>query len=76
MFTVITENDESQWDDIMGEKYHFPGQYLNFLKPGTLIVYYKGRITDKKFEHIRLTNGPHYFGIRTRHQGNGGRAVL
>jgi predicted HNH restriction endonuclease len=62
MYAVITENDESQWDDHTGVTYHFPKQYLNFLKPGTKVVYYKGKMTNKKFEDKRLSKEPHYFG--------------
>jgi 5-methylcytosine-specific restriction protein A len=63
MYTVITENDISNWDDQTGLKYHFPSRYLKFLTPGTKVVYYKGRMTDKKFESKRLSRDPHYFGI-------------
>src|SRR6266567_5735817 len=63
MFTVITENDISQWEDQTGVRYHFPARYLKFLKPGTKVIYYKGRITDKKFTNARLSSAPHYFGI-------------
>ena len=28
-YTIITENDESEWDDKTGEKYHFPSRYVN-----------------------------------------------
>jgi 5-methylcytosine-specific restriction enzyme A len=62
MYAVITENDESQWDDHTGVRYHFPAQYKKVLLPGTKVIYYKGRIKDKKFEKQRLSNDPHYFG--------------
>jgi predicted HNH restriction endonuclease len=65
MFAVITENDISQWDDHTGIKYNFPVRYHTILKPGTQIVYYKGRMTDKKFKSARLTTHPHYFGRGT-----------
>lgn len=51
MYAIITENDESEWDDKTGEYYHFPSKYLAMLKPGTQIIYYKGKIKQ-----------PHYFG--------------
>lgn len=63
MYTIITENDESQWDDTTGIRYHFPNRYLKFLKEGTDIIYYKGRLQNKKFESKRLSNAPHYFGV-------------
>lgn len=65
MYTVITENDESQWDDQTGQSYHFPRQYLSFLQPGTKVIYYKGRMTNKKFKDKRLSKEPHYFGHAT-----------
>ncbi|MTI16200.1 restriction endonuclease [Rhodobacteraceae bacterium RKSG542] len=64
-FTVITENDESQWNDVTGEAYHFPKRYLDFLKPGTKVIYYKGKLKNKVFKKERLTNEPHYFGVAT-----------
>lgn len=62
MYTVITENDESQWDDDTGVLYHFPRRYEKFLKPGTSVIYYKGKIKDKKYSSKRLSDAPHYFG--------------
>lgn len=62
-FVVITENDVSQWSDETGILYHFPKRYLKFLKSGTRVVYYKGRLTDKKYKSLRLSNEPHYFGF-------------
>ncbi|HEY6434957.1 MAG TPA: HNH endonuclease [Ignavibacteriaceae bacterium] len=63
MYTVITENDVSQWDDKTGSSYHFPSRYLKLLKPGTKVIYYKGRQTDKKFKNLRLSKDPHYFAL-------------
>jgi 5-methylcytosine-specific restriction enzyme A len=63
MFAIITENDVSQWDDATGIKYHFPSRYLKFLQPGTKVIYYKGRLKDKKFKSLRLSDEPHYFGV-------------
>src|SRR5260221_870674 len=63
MYTVITENDVSKWDDETGLKYHFPSRYLKILKTGTKILYYKGRMIDKKFKNLRLSKEPHYFAI-------------
>jgi len=38
MYTIITENDESQWDDDTGVLYHFPKKYLKHLQPGTNVI--------------------------------------
>ncbi len=65
MYTVITENDESQWDDDTGVLYHFPKRYAKYLKPGTRVVYYKGALKDRKYSFKRLSDVPHYFGIAT-----------
>lgn len=62
-YLIITENDESQWDDKTGEYYHFPLKYKNKLTKGSKITYYKGKRKNKNF--IRLSNDPHYFGIAT-----------
>lgn len=63
MPTVIVENDVSQWDDQTGEVYHFPKRYRDLLLPGERVIYYKGRMKDKRFEGSRLSRSPHYFGI-------------
>jgi predicted HNH restriction endonuclease len=65
LYTVIAENDESQWDDRTGESYHFPNRYKEFLPPGTMVIYYKGRLRDKSLYADRLSSDPHYFGIAT-----------
>jgi predicted HNH restriction endonuclease len=65
MFAIITENDISKWDDQTGIKYHFPARYLDYLKPGTKVIYYKGRMTDKRFLENRMSKLPHYFGVAT-----------
>ncbi len=62
MFTVITENDVSQWNDNTGVLYHFPNQYRHHLQPGCKVIYYKGRIRDNAYASVRLSNEPHYFG--------------
>jgi len=78
MYVVITENDESKWEDQTGVAYHFPQRYLSILKPGTSIVYYKGKLKNKSFTPNRLSEEPHYFGIgkigqiyRDRHSTKG-----
>ncbi|WP_024873598.1 HNH endonuclease [Tolumonas lignilytica] len=63
MFSIITENDESQWSDDTGCLYHFPKRYLKYLEPGTKVIYYKGKLTNKIYSESRLTPEPHYFGI-------------
>ncbi len=61
MYTVITENDKSQWNDETGVLYHFPKRYLKFLQQGTDVIYYKGKLKDPEFKHKRLSAEPHYF---------------
>lgn len=62
LFAIITENDESSWDDITGKQYHFPKRYANYIPPGTKVIYYKGKLRNKEFANQRPTNDPHYFG--------------
>lgn len=61
MFTIITENDKSAWNDETGVLYHFPKRYLKFLEPGTEVIYYKGRMKDPEYKKNRMTPDPHYF---------------
>ena len=60
---IITENDVSQWDDKTGVSYNYPAKYNGILSPGTKVIYYKGKLKNKQFEEIRLSNDPHYFGV-------------
>ena len=62
-YTIITENDESEWDDKTGEKYHFPSRYVKYLQPGTKVIYYKGSLKKSIYRDTRLSDKPHYFGI-------------
>jgi predicted HNH restriction endonuclease len=62
-FAVIAQNDESSWDDVKGDLYHFPDTYQKILEPGCKIIYYKGKMTNKAFASKRLSAGPHYFGV-------------
>ena len=62
-FAVITENDESQWNDETERRYHFPKRYFKFLAPGTRVVYYKGQMKDDRYAARRLSPTPHYFGL-------------
>lgn len=61
MYTVIVENDVSQWDDQTGSLYHFPKRYSKHLLPGTKVVYYKSGLKLKAFKDARLHKDPHYF---------------
>jgi hypothetical protein len=62
-YVIITENDESLWNDKTGVSYNYPAKYFRILTPGTTVIYYKGKLKNKKFEDIRLSNDPHYFGV-------------
>lgn len=62
-YAVIAQNDESKWDDIKGDLYHYPNMYQSILTPGCRIVYYKGQMQNKAFAASRLSPKPHYFGI-------------
>jgi putative restriction endonuclease len=62
MYAVITENDQSQWDDETGVIYHFPKRYATILQPGTRVIYYKGKMKNAAFANARLSLHPHYFG--------------
>ena len=61
-YAVITQNDESKWDDIKGDLYNYPSTYKNILTPGCKVIYYKGRMTNDSYESERLSKDPHYFG--------------
>lgn len=63
MYAVIAENDSSQWSDDTGVLYHFPKRYMALLSPGTLVIYYKGKLRDAAYQGTRLDPGPHYFGV-------------
>lgn len=62
-YAVITQNDESPWDDIKGDLYHYPAMYQSILTPGCRIAYYKGRMLKPEFAKERLSPRPHYFGV-------------
>ena len=61
-YAIIAENDESEWEDIKGEVYHYPNTYRNILTPGCRVIYYKGKLRDQLYSESRLSDGPHYFG--------------
>ena len=60
-FTVIVENDVTQWDDDTGVTYHYPRRYRKHLTPGTRLIHYKGKLTNKAYKDLRLSTQPHYF---------------
>lgn len=62
-YAIIVQNDESAWDDIKGDLYHYPSTYQAILSPGCNVIYYKGRMADKVYAPERLSPDPHYFGI-------------
>ncbi len=62
-FAVITQNDESVWNDIKGDIYHYPNKYKNILTPGCKVIYYKGGLKNKIYKEDRLSSDPHYFGV-------------
>lgn len=37
-YTIITENDKSEWKDETGEVYHFPKRYLTLLPEGGKVI--------------------------------------
>lgn len=65
MYTVIVENDESQYGDETGVLYHFPKVYSKHLPVGRQLLYYKGKIKKKEYASLRLSNQPHYFATAT-----------
>lgn len=62
-YAVIVQNDESKWDDVKGDLYHYPSTYRGILTPGCKIIYYKGKMFNKSFLPYRLSPEAHYFGI-------------
>ena len=64
-YIVLTENDESNWEDQTGVLYHYPPRYKNLITIGAQVVYYKGKLKDLKYQAKRLSGEPHYFGTGT-----------
>ncbi|MDB4285526.1 HNH endonuclease [bacterium] len=62
-YAIIVQNDESDWDDVKGDLYHYPATYKAILTPGCRIVYYKGQMRDQTYLKERLSPQPHYFGV-------------
>ena len=48
-FAVIAQNDESVWDDVKGDSDHYPATYQAILTPGCRVIYYKGKMLDRKY---------------------------
>jgi hypothetical protein len=61
-YAVITQNDESAWDDIKGDLHHYPSTYRSILTTGCNIPYYSGKMRDMAYASRRLGPEPHYFG--------------
>ena len=61
-YIVLTENDESNWEDQTGVLYHYPPRYKSLITIGAQVVYYKGKLKDLKYQSKRLSAEPHYFG--------------
>lgn len=62
MYAIITENDESKWNDQTGIAYHFPKRALPLIPPETKVIYYKGKLRSRQYLGSRLSIKPHYFG--------------
>lgn len=60
-YAVVVENDVTQWDDQTGVSYHYPTKHAKHIPPGTVLLHYKGKMTDRRFADIRLSKDPHYF---------------
>ena len=62
-YLVLAENEVharpefSKWQDVTGERYHYPNNYRNTVLPGREFIYYKGRHRKEG----RLAT-PEYFG--------------
>lgn len=39
-YIVLTENDESNWEDQTGVLYHYPPRYKNLITIGAQVDYY------------------------------------
>lgn len=58
MPTVITENDESPWDDQTGIAYHFPKRYLGILEPRHAGDLLQGEASGQKIRRPAHVPGP------------------
>lgn len=61
-YIILTENDTSAWEDVTGERYHFPNKYQRLVLTGATVLYYKCAMKDKSFKDQRLSVKQHYFG--------------
>ena len=52
-FAIIAENDESPWEDVKGEVYHYPNTYKEILTPGCKVIYYKGKMTLAELRFLK-----------------------
>ena len=57
---VVNANPKFSWQDVTGERYHFPNQYRNLIKPGAKFVFYRGGLRPSGKREI-----PEYFGVAT-----------
>ena len=48
-YAVIVQNDESKWDDIKDELYHYPNTYRGILTAECKAIYYRGKMTNPVF---------------------------
>lgn len=61
---VLVQNERTaggnfdHWEDVVGERYHFPNQYRNRMVPGRSFVYYRGVRRSGNRRGV-----PEYFGI-------------
>ncbi|MBA3449529.1 MAG: restriction endonuclease [Pseudaminobacter sp.] len=62
-YSVVVENDITQWADEKGERYHFPHRYARLLPRGARLLHYKGRMRAQEFAARRLSDQPHYFAM-------------
>jgi len=54
---IVNANPKFIWNDVTGERYHFPNQYRKKIVPGTKFIYYRGALRKNG---KRTT--PEYFG--------------
>lgn len=60
-YTVVVENETTQWQDALGEVYHYPKRYQDLLSPGTLLLHYKSQPKTGDDLSKRFMRSPHYF---------------
>ena len=66
-YAVITDNGggkDAVWHDVAGEEYSFPEEYMNYLEPGTQVIYHRAKKrADSPLIVDRLSDESHYFGV-------------